>query len=116
VPRHRHHFERGTLVRLAAGARLAPVETSTPFSLDLGAFGLFQSLAAGAGLGAFLFTDVARPHRPGWWRRPRGLLHLALAPLLAGLAIVAVAVEAVAAAAGRGGVLRIVFEPAGETD
>lgn len=109
VPRHRYHFDPATLRQVALAAGLEPVSSRTPFSLDLGVYPGFQTVLAGLGLGAFLFTDVLRPGRPGWWRRPEGLLHLALAPLFALIAPIAIAAEAIAALAGRGGVVRAVF-------
>ncbi|MGV8041978.1 MAG: class I SAM-dependent methyltransferase [Thermoanaerobaculaceae bacterium] len=109
VPRHRFHFTPELLSRLARQLGLVPQETRH-FSLEYGPYPLLQSALAAAGLDHVLFTRLLRP--AGTAARPRRALclHLALSPLLGAGLVAAAGVELAAAAARRGGVVRMVLQ------
>ena len=109
VPRHRYHFTPELLTRLGRQLGLVPLRT-WHFSLEYGPYPLLQSALAAAGLNHVLFTRLLRP--VGTTTRPRQALwlHLALSPLLGAGLVAATGIELAAAAARRGGVVRMVFQ------
>lgn len=109
VPRHRHHFTPALLVRMASDFGLA-CRGVQHFSLEYGPYSLLQSTLAASGLDHVLFTRLLRP--AGEAARPRSAmcLHLLLSPFLAAGLGVATAIELLAAAAGRGGVVRVTLQ------
>lgn len=109
VPRHRYHFTRELLVRMAADFGLT-CRTVQHFSLEYGPYSMLQSTLAASGLDHVLFTRLLRPAGEGARPRSAMLLHLLLSPLLAAGLGVATAVELLAAAAGHGAVVRVTLQ------
>ena len=102
VPRHLVHFERRTLADLVTAAGLAPERWQT-FSLEYDPFGLVQSvLNRVCRTPNYLFQILRGDPTPG--DRHDTVTTVALTPPLT---VLALALAPVAAAAGRGGVLRL---------
>ena len=113
VPRHLLHFSRPTLAALLCGQGFEILRWST-WSLEQGPFGLAQSLLNRMCASPNLLYGLMKGHGPAEPTRrrisgPRLALDLGLTiVLVAPVVAVAVGAEAVAALAGRGGVLSIV--------
>jgi SAM-dependent methyltransferase len=117
VPRHLLHFSRPTLAALLCGQGFEILRWST-WSLEQGPFGLAQSLLNRMCASPNLLYGLMKGHAPAEPRRqrisgPRRALDLGLTIVLAApLVALALGAEAVAALAGRGGVLSIVARKA----
>lgn len=109
VPRHRYHFTPELLARLGRQLGLVPLQTGH-FSLEYGPYPLLQSALAAAGLDHVLFTRLLRPAGPAARPRRALCLHLALSPVLGAGLVAATGIELAAAAARRGGVVRMVLQ------
>jgi len=107
VPRHRWHFEPGTLTRLADRCGFE-VDHVRHFSVEHGPFGIVQGIATKLGGGHVLFTRLVRLSPLRLLRDASFWMHLLIVPLLT---IPSILIEALAAIAKRGGTIVVVLKP-----